>query len=91
MKTQFADTGYWDSLAHERGIRLPHWGTALKGKQRRWLTKLGIAHEEYKEHFNEPYSTFARLNPTWPLRSWVGLMLEWLLEREQKPQLALKK
>jgi hypothetical protein len=44
---------------------------------RRWLAKLAIPMQAYLKWAGEPtLSDFARRNPEWGLRPWVGLLLE---------------
>ena len=85
LRRQFLDSGVWDDLARTAGVRLPNWDTSCVGNMRRWLTKLGLSVAEYKAEFGgRTLGDWPRLNPTWPLRSWVGLLLEYLAGRERK-------
>ena len=45
---------------------------------RTWLRRLGITVVSYIEWYGGGrLGDFAKRNPDWPLRAWVGLMLEW--------------
>jgi hypothetical protein len=77
-KRAFQDAGYWDELARGVGLRLPQWHQGPEPKlMRRWLEKLAIPTEAYLKWAGErSLSDFARRNPEWGLRPWVGLLLE---------------
>ena len=81
LRKDFLDAPHWDDLARIYGVRLPPWGMPITvSAMRRWLRKVGLTSEWYREWSGEPkMDAFANRNPTWPLRAWAGLMLE---ERE---------
>jgi hypothetical protein len=76
-RRDWADAPSWDEIARERRLRLPYWYEApTPAKMRRWLTRLGISVETYLDWAGEPtLSTFAKRNPHWPLRAWLGMLL----------------
>lgn len=78
LRRDFADAAYWAELARTRGLRLPQWHRPVTtGGMRRWLRKLGLSVEEYYRFSGErTLKDFARANPTWPLRAWVGVLLD---------------
>lgn len=78
LRRDFADSNAWDTLAQERGIRLPQWAVPLTtGAIERWLRKLGITKATYLAwDGGKKLGDFRARNPGWPLRSWVGLQLE---------------
>ena len=78
LRRDFLDANEWDRLAKAAGVRLPMWAApATRGSMARWLQKLGVSSDFYCR-----WSGYARLeqwteaNPTWPLRAFVGLLLE---------------
>ena len=79
-RRDFADSEVWDDLAKEYGIRLPDWWQAPEPKQMaRYLRKLMITKKQYLEACGEgsQLEDFARLNPEFPLRAFVGNILEY--------------
>lgn len=93
----FIEQYIWLELAAKRKVRLPMWRLpCTTGGMRRYLKKLGIEVTDYLDYSNEKnLRIFGQNNPTWPLRSWVGLLLEWLewkdigpvaIERVYKPR-----
>lgn len=83
--TRFADDGHWVRLATGHGVRLPRATTAVThGAMERWLRRLGVSRAQYLMWTGESsLRDFARANPTWHLRAWVGLLLEWVDERDR--------
>lgn len=85
-RRDFHDTKLWDKLARDRNIKLPMWHigpTAVK--MRKWLIKLGITETEYFDWFGgKVLMEFSRDNNKWPLRAWVGLLLEYLESRPRE-------
>lgn len=79
LRQDFAEAYLWTELAHAIKFRLPLWRLkCTTGGMRRALKKLGIPVDEYLEANNEKnLKAFAKNNPEWPLRAWVGLLLEW--------------
>ena len=74
-RKDWLDSPLWDSLAQKRGIRLPMWH---RGPTPRLLKR---AHESLeKEPFEVVYgcspTRLIHLNPTMPLRAFIGMMLE---------------
>jgi len=80
LRRDFLDAGEWDCLAQAAGIRLPQWHQApTPGAVERWLRRLGVSFASYREYSGDTtLATFSRLNPDWPLRAWVGMLLEGL-------------
>lgn len=75
-----ADQDNWIDLAKKYKIRLPLWRLpCTSGGMRRFLKKLNISVEDYLSRNEEKnLREFNKRNPTWPLRAWVGLQLEWI-------------
>lgn len=74
-RTNWADSENWDRLARERGIRLPAWWIAPKPRAlKTWHRKLVKA--PFSEVWGCSPTRLIQLNPTMPLRAFVGQMLE---------------
>jgi hypothetical protein len=75
----------WIDMAKERKLRLPLWRMqCTTGGMRRWLRKIKRDPTWYLEKTNEKtLKVFAQNNPTWPLRAWAGICLEWVEEEEE--------
>lgn len=75
----FPQARVWEKLAKAKGLRLPRWNTrCTPSPMGAWLKKLGISVNQHNEWGG--FSTLGEwidLNPDWPLRAWVGLMLEY--------------
>jgi len=74
-RRDWLDADYWTLLAQKRGIRLPAWWVAPSPG------KLKLAHQTLDERpFRDVYGCSAarliELNPTMPLRAFIGQMLE---------------
>jgi hypothetical protein len=75
-RRDYLDAESWAQLARERGIRLPQWHEApTPGKLKFWLQTL--VGEPFRAFYGEitPARLIA-LNPTMPLRAFVGQMLD---------------
>src|SRR5687767_12632864 len=71
----FADAANWQKLAQERGIRLPAWWVApTPAALKRWCKRLdgGV----FRDIYGCTPVRLVELNPDWPLRAHVGMMLE---------------
>ncbi len=79
-RKDFLDSDEWERMAHERGLRLPQWHIGpTPGRIQVWLRKLGISRTAFLEWGNfRSFGDFAALNPDWPMRALVGLLLEQL-------------
>lgn len=89
LRTDFLDDAFWMDLARRYAVRLPAWGIPItSGRIQRYLRKLGYSVEWYQGWQGEKsLGEFARLNPRWPMRALVGLLLE---EREDDDRRAAK-
>ena len=82
-RTDFTDDEYWVLLAKQYGVLLPKWYVAPDvSKMRSWLRRLKVSEKVYKEACGEGWvlEDFARLNPDFPLRAFVGNLLEYVDE-----------
>lgn len=84
LRTDFADSDHWDALAVHFDCRLPAWWIAPEPKNmRKWLRKFRIKPSDYLSITGyDNLEAFSELNPEWPLRAWVGLVLEYAEEKE---------
>lgn len=87
LRTNFSDDNYWHDLARARKLRLPLWRMRCSlGQMRKWLKKLELTSEDFcmwwlgMPNGNVRLMDFSKANPDWPLRAWVGLMLEYAKE-----------
>jgi len=83
LRRDFADVPEWDRLASTYGVtRQPAWGEAVTtGKITTWCKRLGITLDAYKAWWGgTSLRDFQQQNPDWPLRAWLGLVLEALAD-----------
>ena len=79
LKTDFYDSEHWLELAdkHLASYTLPAWNQPCSTEEmKRWLNRLDMTEKDYKKLTNTTLDEFRMLNPTWPLRAFVGLILE---------------
>ena len=76
---EFCDAVYWYKLAAKRllSFNRPGWSIQCTPEQMiLWLERLDFTEKQYQKYTNTSLREFIELNPTWPLRAFVGLMLE---------------
>lgn len=76
LKTDFTDSGWWEELAkrHMTSYDLPKWHEVCSiEKMELWCDRLDL---DYQAITNTTHQEFIELNPDWPLRAFVGLLLE---------------
>ena len=79
LKTDFTDSASWMELAdkHLASYDLPRWHEVCSTeKMVQWLDRLDWTEKDFKKWTNTTLDDFMLLNPTWPLRAFVGLILE---------------
>ena len=77
LRRDFLDADYWEGLARDRGLRLPPWGAPCTlSAMRTRLHKAGLSQSKYEAHYGK-LAGFIEKTPTWPLRAWAGLVLEY--------------
>ena len=78
------DSGHWEDLAEKMmPYRLPEWSVRPTIQlMKEWMKRLGIREVIYMESMNTSLKTWIRLNPTWPLRAFVGVLLEYKYQRQ---------
>ena len=80
------DEAEWSALAAAAGIKLPPYGVpCMTGRMSDWLARLGIPLGAYLDWMgvgidgterSAKLADFAARNPRWPLKAWLGLVLE---------------
>ncbi len=73
------DHEHWRELSDKLGIpyRMPRRAEPCTvAKMTMWLQRLGRTVTWHRRTYNTKLAEFISLNPTWPLRAWVGLMFE---------------
>lgn len=76
---RFYDAAHWNELAakHLPRYDLPAWGVPCDMEaMRRWLERIGLSEKRYEKLTATSLGEFIELNPSWPLRAWIGLSLE---------------
>lgn len=74
-RRDFMDSDSWDQLAKSKGIRLPAWWVApTPAALRKWSKRL--VEVPFLDAFGCSPIRLIELNPTFPLRVFVGHMLE---------------
>jgi hypothetical protein len=79
-RTQFDEAALWERLASKQGIRLPAWWVAPEPRLiRRYLRLLKIPENSYRQACGEGWTveTFAEKFPDYPLRAFVGNLLQY--------------
>ena len=80
LKSEFKDSDEWEKMIESTKYVLPGWEvlpTILLMEL--WLERLNISKRLYIDHMQTNLKDWIKLNPEWPLRSWVGLLLEYKL------------
>jgi hypothetical protein len=87
LRRGFADAPAWERLASAAGVRQPAWHEPVTtGAITRWCKRLGIALDAYRTWWGgATLRDFPQQNPDWPLRAWVGLVLEALAQGGARP------
>ena len=78
LRSDFADAEEWIRLARLAHVRLSPWGEPAAATPMRAFLKLaGVALPDYLAWAGEDtLDTFGQRNAEWPLRAWMGLVLE---------------
>lgn len=77
LKAEFYDDAEWTRLCEKTRYVLPAWSVLPNiDNIRIWLNRLGIRDVDYREAMQTSIQDMLRLNETWPLRAFVGLLLE---------------
>ena len=78
LRHDFLDAGRWEELARAQNVRLPSWLlSCTPGRMAIWLKRLGLSLTAYRQWSGlRTLAEFREQNPAWPLRAFVGLLLE---------------
>jgi hypothetical protein len=78
FRSDFADADEWTRLARLAHVRLSPWGEPAAATAMRAFLKLaGVVLSDYLAWAGEDtLDTFGQRNAEWPLRAWMGLVLE---------------
>ncbi len=86
---KFCDAAYWNELAakHLPRYDLPAWDVPCSPEAiERWLDRLDLSERDYLRTSGlKRLEEFMKLNPRWPLRAWIGTVLELKEEEGRKP------
>lgn len=84
-EADFMDSIHWLELSKKHHVRLPLWRMPpTTGGMRRFLKKIKRDPAWYLDKSAEKTLKVAVVNcRDWPLRSWCGVVLEWLDEEEK--------
>ncbi len=78
LKSEFADDVQWQELCEKTRYVLPAWDVVPTLENIMvWLNRLEINEKVYREDVQTSVTDMIALNPTWPLRPFVGLLLEY--------------
>ena len=78
-RDSFLDAKNWDYLETRWLMRynLPDWHEPCqKDVMELWLDRMDISKKVYMDYTQTSFEDWIKLNPRWPLRAWIGLMLE---------------
>lgn len=84
LRKDFADSDHWSELSRKLYIHLPRFGSRASDEDmRRWLRKFRVTEADYLSATGyKELGDFRTLNPDWPLRAWVGILMEYVVERD---------
>jgi len=77
LRIDFFDSGYWELLAnkHLPSHDLPDWHESCQAENMAiWMHRLDL--DDYETITNTTNEEFIQLNKDWPLRAFIGLLLE---------------
>ena len=78
LLSTFKDDHHWQELCEKTRYVLPAWDVPASVLNIRiWLNRLDVKESSYRETMQTSVEDLLKLNPTWPLRAFVGLLLEW--------------
>ena len=78
MKAEFTDDAHWQELCEKTRYVLPALDFLPTAENIRvWLNRLEIKEADYREAMQTSVADMIAMNPTWPLRAFVGLLLEY--------------
>ena len=81
LEAGFTDAKGWDDLAekHITRFNLPAWELpCTEVDMDLWMGRLDISLEEFLNYTNTDCEDWIALNPNWPLRAFIGILLEFI-------------
>ena len=84
-EASFADAKEWAKLAekHITRFNLPSWEVpCTEIDMDLWTGRLDISQEELMDYLNTDCEDWMAFNPDWPLRAFIGLLLEFIDTRK---------
>ena len=76
-KSEFKDSAEWDKMLAKTRYRMPGWEVMPTIQSMElWLDRLDINKRVYVDQTQTSLKDWVILNPGWPLRAFVGLLLE---------------
>ncbi len=84
IRTAYSDDPTWVALAKRFYIRLPSKARPpTPEKMRYWLRRFRVGEADYLAMTGyKRIENFLELNPDWSLRAWLGLLLEYVADRD---------
>ena len=80
-EASFTDAKHWSDLAekHITRFNLPSWDVpCTESEMELWTGKLDISQEELITYTNTDCEDWMAMNPGWPLRAFIGILLEFI-------------
>ena len=78
LKAEFTDDAHWQELCEKTRYVLPALDVLPTVVNiRLWLNRLEIKEADYRDAMQTSIADMIAMNPTWPLRSLAGLLLEY--------------
>ncbi len=81
--SEFKDAAHWGELAgkHLSRFNLPGWNVPCSPQEMcRWLDRLNLSERDHLTMTATSFKDFCQMNPTWPLRAFIGLACELVAE-----------
>ena len=76
-KSEFKDSAEWDKMLESTRYVMPSWDVMPTVENMElWLERLDISKRLYVERTQTSLKDWVALNPGWPLRAFIGLLLE---------------
>ncbi len=77
LRNDFLDSRAWDEMANKLPYRQPDWHESCSREAMLWLLEcFDLTEKGYIRLTKTTLDEFMSLNPDWPLRAFVGLLLE---------------
>lgn len=86
-EASFTDAKHWSALAekHITRFNLPSWDVpCTEVDMELWTGRLDLSQEELIAYTNTDCEDWIAMNPGWPLRAFIGILLEYVDGRSTK-------